>query len=337
MPPETLGAYRVRGPLGEGAFGAVYDAEHQESGQRAAVKLLHAATALEPEVQNRFVREIAILQRLDHENIVRHYDCGLHEGSIYCAMELIDRGTVRDLIRGGRRLPWREAAKIAKQVARGLSHAHEQGCVHRDLKPANLYVSQEGQVKIGDLGLARDLDSSRLTAEGHTVGTWRYMAPEQIMGRGDIDGRLDLYALGCILFRMIVGRVPFDGADFAEIFDQHLETPPERVDALVSDVPPELADLIDWMLKKQPDERPPDAKTVADQLDRLLTDMPSQTIAESPEPAITDSGLEGETTKVYSPLHTKAIEPQTDRSPAKWWVWLILGGVLAVILLLAFR
>ena len=139
-------------------------------------------------------------------------------------MELVQCGTLKEILLVRGRIPWQEAVEVAVQICRALSHAHQIGCVHRDLKPANLYLSEDGFVKLGDLGLARDLNNSRLTVSGQTVGTWRYMPPEQITAQDHIDGRLDIYALGCIVFEMVAGRVPFDGINFAEIFDQHLES-----------------------------------------------------------------------------------------------------------------
>jgi serine/threonine protein kinase len=148
--------------LGEGGFGAVYEAVHQETGQRVALKFLRESKLLEPEAQNRFVREVAILQRLDHGNIVRHYDVGLHEGIIHCALELVDCGTLKEVLDIRSQLPWREAAEVAQQVCWTLEHVHQHGCIHRDLKPANLYLSEDGKVKLGDLGLARSLEQLNL-------------------------------------------------------------------------------------------------------------------------------------------------------------------------------
>lgn len=267
---EICGHYMLGGCLGEGAFGAVYEATHRETGQRVALKFLHGTKELEPEVQKRFVREVFMLSKLDHENIVRHYEAGLHEGSIYCAMELVECGSLKEVLQRRGELPWLEAVEVAIQLCQALEHAHEKGCVHRDLKPANLYLSEDGLVKLGDLGLARDLNEDRLTQQGQTVGTWRYMAPEQITGEADIDGRLDLYATGCILFEMIAGRVPFDGPDFCTIFDQHLDTQPPRLDVITNDCPVELADLVDDLLRKSPSERPDNAAMVVARLESLL-------------------------------------------------------------------
>ncbi|MEM9353434.1 MAG: serine/threonine-protein kinase [Planctomycetota bacterium] len=268
---ETIGPYRLGARLGEGGFAAVYEGTHEETGERAAIKLLHLSREMDPEVQNRFVREVAILKRLEHENIVGHYDAGLHDGKIYCALELVECGTLKDVLAQRISLPWREAAEVARQVALALEHAHENGCVHRDLKPANLFLSEAGLVKLGDLGLARDLTDSRLTAQGQTVGSYRYMPPEQIRGEADIDGRLDIYALGCIVFEMVAGHVPFDGPDFATIFDQHLEASPPRLDVLSRGCPKALADLVEQMLEKDRDDRPKTGGEVAAALGAVLS------------------------------------------------------------------
>ena len=183
---------------------------------------------------------------------------------------------------------------------------HEKGCVHRDLKPANLYLSGDGLVKLGDLGLARDLNEDRLTQQGQTVGTWKYMAPEQIVGEADIDGRLDLYATGCILFEMIAGRVPFDGPDFCTIFDQHLETTPPRLDVVTGDCPTELADLVDELLKKAPSERPESAAAVIERLEAILSGSPQQQPAETTANQILASGVRDSSPNLTQRLHTPA-------------------------------
>lgn len=267
---ENCGPYLLGARLGEGAFGAVYEATHQETGQRVALKFLHGSKQLEAEVQNRFVREVALLEQLDNENIVTHFEAGLHDGNIYCAMELVECGSLKEVLIERGDLPWQEAVEVTLQLCRALEHAHAKGCVHRDLKPANLYLSEDGLVKLGDLGLARDLNRDRLTQQGQTVGTWKYMAPEQIMGEESIDGRLDLYAVGCMLFEMVAGRVPFDGPDYFTIFDQHLETQPPRLDVVTGDCPRSLADLVEDLLKKSPDERPENATLVIERLEAIL-------------------------------------------------------------------
>ena len=251
-------------------------ARHAETGQSAVVKLLQTHTSTEPEIQRRFVREVAIVEKLNHPNIVRHYDCGLHEDQIFFAMELVDCGTLKEvLIRRGR-LPWREAVECAAQICAALDHAHAQGIIHRDLKPANLFLSADGHVKVGDFGLARDLYSSRLTADGQTVGTCRYMPPEQITGEDELTGAVDLYALGCILYEMVVGRVPFDGNTIVDIFEAHLHSDPTPPADLVADCPADLSNLILTLLAKDPSQRATNAAVVRAALVDILHDRPMQ-------------------------------------------------------------
>lgn len=324
---EFVGPYSLGRCLGKGGFGAVYEGTHQDTGQRVAIKLLHGTKQLEPEVQNRFVREIALLKKLDHENIVHVFDAGLHEDSIYCAMELVDCGTLKDVLVARGSIPWREAAEVGLQVSRALSHAHQIGCVHRDLKPANLYLSEDGLVKLGDLGLARDLNNSRLTTSGQTVGTWRYMPPEQITAEEHIDGRLDIYALGCIMFEMVAGRVPFDGSTFVEIFDQHLESVPPRLDVLVPGCPSEFSDLVDAMLEKKPEDRPENAALLADALEQLLAgNVDSSSLKEITQHKHADTSLlENMSPNLTQRLHSGPI------AGAKKPNWRVLIGFLVVV------
>lgn len=329
---EAIGPYLLGKCLGKGGFGAVHEATHQETGQRVAIKVLHDTRQLEPEVQNRFVREVSLLKRLDHKNIVRVFDSGLHEGSIYCAMELVECGNLKEILLKRDSLPWREAAEVALQVCHALDHAHQQGCIHRDLKPANLYLAEDGLVKLGDLGLARDLNNSRLTAEGQTVGTWRYMPPEQITGQAEIDGRLDIYALGCILFEMIAGRVPFDGPDFATVFDQHLEVAPPRLDVVTDNCPRALADLVEWMLEKHPDSRPENAAVVAENLEGILAGELSH-IDHQPDPehssvAITIS-REAVPPNLTQRLHSL---PEKQAVAPRWDLLLYLGAAIVLVI-----
>lgn len=325
---ELIGPYLLGECLGTGGFGAVYAGTHQETGQRVAIKFLHDTEGLEPEVQSRFVREVALLERFNHENIVRMYDSDLHEGRVYCAMELVECGSLKEVLVARHQLPWREATEVALQVSEALAHAHANDCVHRDLKPSNLYLAEDGLVKLGDLGLARDLSDSRLTAEGQTVGTWRYMAPEQITGQESIDGRLDIYALGCILFEMIAGHVPFEGPDFATIFDQHLESAPPRLDVLVADCPKPLADLVDCMLEKEPSDRPATAGQLAEQFRAILAGKPT-TITRPTNSAAPPTAVESRKgPNLTQRLHTP---PKLVDKTAKWQIFLLLGAFVTLV------
>ena len=266
---HIVGAYEVGALLGSGTVGEVYRARHCQTGAPAVVKFLHDEANREPEVQRRFVREVAIAEKLNHPNIVRHYDCGLDNDRIFFAMELVDCGTLKDMLKRRRTLPWREVVEIAIQICEALQYAHREGVIHRDLKPANLFLSVDGRVKVGDFGLARDLTKSRLTLEGQTVGTCRYMAPEQITGNDEITGAVDLYALGCIMYQSLAGRPVYDGESIIEIFEGHLYGEPAPLIQYVHDCPVDLSDLVMALLAKDPSDRPASAEEVR----RALVDI----------------------------------------------------------------
>jgi eukaryotic-like serine/threonine-protein kinase len=280
---QTVGDFELGEHLASGTVGDVYRARHRTTGQAAVVKFLQSHAESEPDLQRRFVREVAIVERLNHPNIVRHYDCGLAEDRIYFAMELVDCGTLREVLRQRRKLPWREATECAMQICAALAHAHEIGVIHRDLKPANLFLAEDGRVKVGDFGLARDLNNSRLTLDGQTVGTCRYMPPEQIGGDAELGGGTDLYAVGCILYEMIVGNTPFDGGTIVEIFEAHLNDMPDAPADLVRDCPANLSELVMQLLEKSPADRPSDAVAVQSALADILHGRPMRLTARSPQ------------------------------------------------------
>lgn len=259
---QVVGEWEVGQFLAAGTVGNVYHARHRQTGRPAVVKFLQADSAQKPEVQRRFVREVSVAEKLNHPNVVRHYDCGLAEDQIYFAMELVDSGTLKEVLLRRTKLPWREAVECAVQVCAALEHAHALGVIHRDLKPANLFLSADGHVKVGDFGLARDLNNTRITLEGHTVGTVRYMPPEQIYGNDELTGSVDLYALGCILFEMLVGMPAFDGMTVIDIFEAHLHQAPTPPVKLVPDCPADLSDLVLRLLAKKQADRPASAAEV---------------------------------------------------------------------------
>jgi serine/threonine protein kinase len=328
---QIVGVYELGPLLGSGTVGTVYLARHRETGQAAVVKLLQAETAGEPEVQQRFVREVAIAEKLDHPNIVRHYDCGLCDDRIYFAMELVECGTLKEVLRRRGTLTWREAVAVAVQVCDALDHAHRLGIIHRDLKPANIFLASSGKVKIGDFGLARDLNSHRLTMEGHTVGTCRYMPPEQISGDAELTGAVDLYALGCLIFEMLVGRPPFDGNTIIQIFEAHLYNVPTPLVSLVRDCPQDLSELVLTLLAKEPAERPRSAAETRAALCQILRGQTIQT-AQPDERTNADS----EATVADEPsLETRLISDEPIRA-ARWPKLHTLVAVLFVLALIVF-
>jgi serine/threonine protein kinase len=335
---QIVGGYEVGALLGSGTVGEVYHARHCETGVRAVLKFLHEQTAREPDAQRRFVREVAIAEKLDHPNIVRHYDCGLHDDQYFFAMEFVDCGTLKDVLRQRHTLPWREAAECAIQICAALQHAHDRGIIHRDLKPANLFVSADGQVKVGDFGLARDLNKARLTLEGQTVGTCRYMAPEQITGDAELTGAADLYALGCILYRAIVGEPAFDGESIIDIFEAHLYSEPRPPAAVAEDCPEDLSNLILRLLAKEPHDRLASANEVKEALEDIVGGRRTKIIP----PRRTDTsfeigeghGSEADPTLPYSNTSVTAVTPARARGKSNPG-WVVALAVIALVAVLA--
>lgn len=334
MKNQTVGDFELGEHLASGTVGEVYRARHRESGQSAVVKFLQGHAAGDIDLQRRFVREVAILERLNHPNIVRHYDCGLADDRIYFAMELVECGTLREVLQRRRRLPWREAVECATQICAALAHAHELGVIHRDLKPANLFLAEDGRVKVGDFGLARDLNNSRLTLDGQTVGTCRYMPPEQIAGEAKLSGATDLYAVGCILYEMLVGGTPFDGGTIVEIFESHLHDEAEPPADLVRDCPSDLSALVMILLEKDPASRPNDALAVQSALADILHGRPMRLEARPAAELAQDLAA---TVHPDRPNLTERLHTPAPRPPVARWMWVayIAACALAVAILAA--
>jgi serine/threonine protein kinase len=248
--------------LGVGSVGTVYRAECDDLPEPAAVKILHPNIARDPGMVERFQREIVVMERLSHPHIVRHYGGGMMDGQYFFAMELLGRGTLKDRIRADGPLPWREAAGYIEQIAGALQHAHNHGIIHRDLKPSNLFFAADGRIVLGDFGVAHDVHETDRSDHGTTVGTYAYMAPEQITADGKITGQSDVYALGCVAYEMLAGKPPFLGANFAQIWDQHLHAQPRPLRDLGVECPEWFESLVLQMLEKAPHKRPFNARSV---------------------------------------------------------------------------
>jgi hypothetical protein len=201
----------VQGLIGVGGMGIVYRARHRRLDRLVALKILPAPQARDPQFAERFEREARALARLDHPHIVRVHDVGRVEGYGYLVLEHVDGANLRQVMAGGRLRP-AEALAIVPQVCEALQYAHDQGVVHRDIKPENVLLDAKGQVKIADFGLAKLLDrpagATGLTATGQVMGTFQYMAPEQVKSPQDVDHRADLYSLGVVFYEMLTGELP---------------------------------------------------------------------------------------------------------------------------------
>jgi len=234
------------------------------------VKILHPSIAHDAAMVDRFQREIVIMERLNHPHIIRHYGGGMMDGQYFYAMELLDRGSLRDRLQQHGALPWPLAALYLSQIASALQHAHNHGIVHRDLKPTNLFFGEDGRLVLGDFGIARDTHDCEGTDPGRAVGTFAYMSPEQICADRKITGKSDLYSLGCVAYEMLAGRPPFAGENFAQIWDQHLHAAPRGLREQGIECAEWLEQLVLKLLEKEPHKRPHNARAVQGHLrDRL--------------------------------------------------------------------
>jgi serine/threonine protein kinase len=226
-------------------------------GRPVAIKLLRGDG--DPRSVARFEREAHVLARLQHPNVVTVFDIGADGDDRFIVMELVDGPTLREVLNAGR-LDARRAASIASGIAAALAYAHEQDIVHRDVKPSNVLIASNDHVKLADLGIAKLLSAEALTTTTGAIGTAHYIAPEQ--ARGDpVDGRADLYSLGCVLFEMLVGRPPFEG-DAAALTYAHVHRPAPRVRSLVPSVSEHLDALVAALLEKERSARPQSAAEV---------------------------------------------------------------------------
>ena len=259
---QTLRQFRLEEKIGSGAMGVVYRAVDENSGKKAAVKVITGEQANKSNSAPRFIREAEILQKFRHPHIVRFLGGGRYQGQLYLAMELIGGGTVEDVLATQDFLPWEEVVDLGIQICSALQYAHDKGIVHRDLKPSNLLMTESRQIKLTDFGIAKDLDGTALTADGRTLGTLAYMAPEQIRGVKEISHRADLYALGCVLYQMLVGQPPFTVKTQAGLMNAHLMEPAPRPSAKNPQIPRALDDLIVSLMAKDTADRPFDAAAV---------------------------------------------------------------------------
>jgi serine/threonine protein kinase len=306
---KTVGHYRILAKLGAGGMGEVFLAEDTRLERQAAIKFLPAEMAADLERRRRFFTEARAASALNHPNVCVVFDVGeTDDGLPYIAMEFVDGRSLAALRKDGP-LEIRRLVDIALQVADALDAAHGRGIVHRDIKPANINLNERGKVKVLDFGLAKRLPQAaaerddvthemRQTQEGQVLGTPSYMSPEQALGR-DLDHRTDIFSMGVVLYELATGRLPFTGANFAEVVNKIVTAQPPAIARLNYDVPPELERITLKCLQKLPDRRYQAARELMVDLQSLARDMEHQsTVAhrsalDHSEPARSLIGREG--------------------------------------------
>ena len=260
--------------IGQGGMGTVYKAYDSKIREVVALKLLKAEIASDPEIIERFRNEIKLARQVSHRHVCRMYDLGEEWLSIYISMEFVPGEDLKSFIRRSGHLTEAKAVGLARQIAEGLAEAHRIGVVHRDLKPQNVMIDKDGNAKIMDFGIARSLHTRGVTGTGVIIGTPEYMAPEQAEGR-DVDHRVDLYALGAILFEMVTGRVPFEGTTPLSIVLKHRSEPPADPQTLNAQISAGLSRIILKCLAKRREDRYASAAEVVEELNAVEQGLPT--------------------------------------------------------------
>jgi len=257
---ETTGqipGYKVLGKLGSGAMAVVYKAKQLSLDRTVAIKVLPKKFVQKADYVERFYKEGRLAAKLNHNNIVQAIDVGEVGGLYYFVMEYVEGKTLYDDLAKGKIFDEKEAIDIIIQVAKALAHAHAQGLIHRDVKPKNIMINKEGIVKLADMGLARETSDIKAAKheQGKAFGTPYYIAPEQIRGELDIDGRADIYSLGGTLFHMLTGRVPFEAAAPSDVMKKHLKEPLVPPDHINTALSTGISEVIEVMMAKDRNNR----------------------------------------------------------------------------------
>lgn len=267
---ETIGRYQILERIASGAQGSVDRAFDPEAGRLVAIKVLHPSYVEDKAFIDRFRREAELAASVDHPNVVQIYDVDEDSGRQFIAMEFLPENLRRLIDQGQMPADW--TANIAAQIADGLGSIHAQGIVHRDMKPHNVLITPDGVPKITDFGIARGGELATITATGVMMGTPHYMAPEQAEGHR-ADARSDVYALGCMMYHMLTGVVPFTGDTPLSVLKKHVEQQANAISEVISNIQPALERVIERAMAKDPKHRYEDGNSMAKALREVMADI----------------------------------------------------------------
>ena len=333
---SRIGDYEIVSVLGAGGMGKVFKVRNVISDRVEAMKVLLPDLEHEPELADRFMREIKVQASLQHPNIAALHTALRVENQLLMIMELVEGVTLDQRLQQGP-IPLREAVDYISQVLSALGYAHEHGVIHRDIKPANMMLTANGVVKLMDFGIAKAAADRKLTMTGTTMGSLYYMSPEQIKGMPTVDPRSDLYSVGVSLYEMVTGKKPFDGDSQFAIMAAHLEKVPVPPITLDTRLPQMLNDVILMSIVKDPDQRFQSAQAFAAALGnvRQSLGMPD---------AVAAAAAAARTATLAPPFAARPAPPATPAAPAiseeqpkssKRWLWVGAGALATVLALVA--
>jgi serine/threonine-protein kinase len=324
------GRYRVEQELGRGGMAKVYRGEDIVLGRNVAIKILAPQFADDPNFVTRFRREAQAAARISNQHLVSVFDTGSDDGVHYIVMEFVEGRTLAEYLTGGGRIMPDRAIDIAMDVCRALEAAHAQGVIHRDIKPGNIMLNQRGDVKVTDFGIARMATTAETIAQTAAVlGTASYLSPEQAQGQ-QVDGRSDIYSLGCVLFEMVTGRPPFLGESPVAVASKQVLEQPTPPSKLNRDVTPDLDAVILRAMAKNPANRYQSAEEMRADLERVRRGLPVEATPLLPAPA------PGSTQAIAREAASTAVLPPPEPERSRWWipvlVTLLILGVLGAVL-----
>ena len=259
---SRLGPFVLEQRLGREKSGSVYHAVHLQRRRAMAVRVMTQHLGHSGASVREFAREVEFLKTLEHPNVVRVFGGGVYDDEAYLAMELVQGESLDEILATSGRLPWETVADYAAQACQGLEYAHQRGTIHQNLSTAKLLLTPEGKIRITDFRGNRLNHYDRWEAQPH-LSSVAYMAPEQLRGEKNVSPKTDLYSLGCVMFELVTGRLPFEARTAVEMREKHLQEPAPRISTLVFDCPIWLDTLVEQLLEKDPNKRPHYASAVS--------------------------------------------------------------------------
>ncbi|MDP9342611.1 MAG: Stk1 family PASTA domain-containing Ser/Thr kinase [Actinomycetota bacterium] len=327
------GRYRVEGLLGSGGMAQVYRGTDTVLSRTVAIKVLSSDYARDPAFVERFRREAQAAARLNHPTVVSVYDSGSDGGVHFIVMEFVAGRTLADVLAAEGPLPPERAAAISARVAEALSFAHEAGLVHRDVKPGNVMITEQGDVKVVDFGIARAASGQTVTQTTSILGTASYLSPEQAEGK-PVDGRSDIYSLGIVLYELLTGRVPFTGSSPVAVAYRHVTEEPVPPSAVRPGVPPALEAITLRALAKDPAQRYQSAELMRSDLEAVARAGAAASATAVGEPDT--ERLDRDRTATLPPVVAPPTQPSpAGRPPARRRAWPFVLAAVAVLAIVA--